>query len=103
MDWKPPGTKFFFYPLMGRWLQNDITYISAKYKWEVPTWLHRGLLGGNDFSIWLYNLKRKEVDYIFVQEPWPIELTWMLHNQDKFLLVFSDLNCKIFKYLKETT
>ena len=103
MAWKPPGTKFFFYPLMGRWLQNDIVYISAKYKWEVPTWLHRGLLGGNDSAIWLQNLKRNKVDYIFVQKPWPVELGWMRRYHDQFPLVFSDEHCKIFKYMDNDT
>ena len=98
IDWKPPGHHWFFYPLLGRWLQNDIVYISAKYKWEVPTWLHRGLLRGNDFSIWLHNVRGKKVDYILVQTPWPIELRWMQRYQDKFKLVFSDRDCKIFKY-----
>jgi len=101
IDWNPPGHHWFFYPLLGRWLQNDIIYISAKHKWEVPTWLHRGLLRGNDFSIWLYNLKKKKVDYIMVQTPWPIELNWMLKHPDEFQLVFSDKNCKIFKFSEE--
>ena len=102
MAWKPPGTKFFFYPLMGRWLQNDIVYISAKYKWEVPTWLHRGLLGGNDSAIWLQNLKRNKVDYIFVQKPWPAELAWIGIYQDKFQRVFINPHYTIFKYTEKT-
>ncbi len=101
--WHEPGTAWFFYPLMGRWLQNDITYISAKYKWEVPIWLHRGLLGGNNFSIWLHNLKRKKADYIFVQKPWPPELKWIKRNPDKFQLVFSDKHFNIFKYMDRDT
>jgi hypothetical protein len=101
MDWAPPGHYWFFYPLLGRWLQNDIAYVSAKYKWEVPTWFDRGLLRGDDFSIWLYNLRRKKVDYILVRTPWSIELRWMQRYQDKFQLIFSDKNCKIFKFTGE--
>ena len=100
MGWEPPGHQWFFYPLLGRWLQNDIVYISAKYKWEVPAWLHRGLLRGDEFSIWSHNVIRKEVDYILVQQPWPIELQWIL-DHDKFKLVFSDNYCKIFKHIRE--
>jgi len=100
MGWQPPGAYWFFYPLLGRWLQNDILYISAKHKWEIPTWLDQGLLRGNDFSIWLYNLEKKNVDYIIVVKPWPIELNWMKQNQDKFKLVFSDKNCKIFEHTR---
>ena len=103
MDWKSPGHNWFFYPLMGRHLQNNVTYISAKYKWEAPTWLHRGLLRGHDFSIWLHNLKKKKVDYVLAQTPWPVELQWMKHHEDKFHLMLSDKNCKIFKYAREAT
>jgi hypothetical protein len=103
MGWQPPGAYWFFYPLLGRWLQNDIVYISAKHKWEVPTWLDHGLLRGDDFSIWLHNVKRKEVDYILVVKPWPIELTWMQQNKDKFQLLFTDRNCKIFKCTRART
>jgi hypothetical protein len=101
-EWKPPGTKLFFYPLMGRWLQNDIVYISAKYKWDVPTWLHRGLLRGNDSSIWLDNLKKNKVDYIVINKPSPIEGVWMRRYHDKFQLVFTDEYCTIFKYTDKT-
>jgi hypothetical protein len=102
IGWAAPGHKWFFYPLWGRWLQNDVVYISAKYKWDAPIWLHRGLLRGNSRSTWLHNLKRKKVDCILVAKPWPIELRWMLSDQDAFQLVFSDQECKIFKYLGET-
>jgi len=62
MDWQPPGHAWFFYPLLGRRLQNEIVYVSAKHEWEVPTWVDRGLLRGYSLSIWLHNLKRKKVD-----------------------------------------
>lgn len=98
MNWNPPGHRWFFYPLMGRWLQNDILYISAKYKWEVPAWLHKGMLRGKDLSVWLANIERNKVDYFFVVNPWPIELQWMLRRKDDFQIVFSDRDCKIFDY-----
>ena len=101
VGWEAPGHKWFFYPLLGKYLQNDIVYISAKRKLDVHTWLDRSLLRGNDVSIWLYNLEREKVDYIFVAKPWPIELSWMLNHQDEFQLVFSDNDCNIFKYRRK--
>ena len=101
MDWVVPGHYWFFYPLFGRHLQNNVVYISAKYKWDVPTWLHMGSLRGNDFSIWLYNVKKLGVGYIVVRKPWPVELRWMLSRQDTFELVFSNRDYKIFKYTGE--
>ena len=103
MNWRPPGHRWFFYPLLGRWLQNDIVYISAKYKWEVPAWLHKGILRGNDLSIWLSNIERNKVDYIFVMKPWPEPLKWMERNKNKFQLVFSQYDYKIYRYTDETT
>ena len=112
--WEPPGHTWFFYPLLGKWFQNEILYVSAKHKHDVPTWLERGRLRGNDQSIWLDNLRRDEVDYILVvsnmvnpyvmdrgklfQETWPDELRWMQSRPAQFLPVFSDPCCKIFKY-----
>jgi hypothetical protein len=98
MDWNPPGHRWFFYPLMGRWLQNDIVYISAKYKGDVPAWQHRGVFRGDDFSVWLSNIERKKVNYVVVMQPWPPELKWMEELTDEFQLVFLDASCKIFKY-----
>lgn len=103
MDWEPPGGNWFFYPLLGRGLQNDIVYISAKHKREVPIFYDRGKIRGKNFSIWLYNLKKNKVDYIFVQQPWPIELRWMLRYKNKFKLVLNDRKFKIFKYTGEDT
>jgi hypothetical protein len=101
MGWSPPGHKWFFYPLCGRKLQNDIEYISAKHKWSVPTWVDQGLLRGDDFSIWLHNLKRKEVDYILLAKPWPKELQWILRDKENFKLVFANSECQIFYYKRK--
>lgn len=94
----PAEHKWFFYPLLGKQLQNDIFYISPKRKGEVPTWFDRGVLKGNDFPIWVNNLKIKKVDYIFAQKPWPIELKWMKENKDIFRLSYSGENVKIYRY-----
>jgi hypothetical protein len=102
IGWQPPGHKWFFYPLLGKHLQNDIVYLSAQHKWEVPTWVDRALLRGNSRAVWLHNIKRKKVDYILAVKPWPAELSWMLNEQDTFQLVFSENDYKIFKYRGET-
>lgn len=101
MGYKPPGHQWFFYPLFGKEFQNDIAYVSSKYKWEVPVWLHQGLMRGDDISIWRFNLERKKVNYIFLVKPWPIELQWMLAYQDEFQLVFSGQGCMVFKFMGE--
>ena len=100
--WEPPGTKWFFYPLMGRWLQNDVTYASAKYEWDVPAWLHRGMLEGKDVSIWLHNLKRKKVDHVFLQKPFGVEEKWIQDRRNEFIPLFRDSQCAVFKYTDTT-
>jgi len=101
--WKVESHEWFFYPLLGRHLQNDIVYISAKDKGETPTRIDRGLLRGESFPLWIDNLKRKKVDYLLVVEPWPIELTWMYEYPNDFQLVFSEQQFKVFKYREEKT
>jgi hypothetical protein len=116
MAWDPPGHKWILYPLLGRHLQNDVVYISARYKWDVPSWLDNGEIRGEDASIWRFNLNNKNVDYIFVADPiaypllhtgeerakgvWPIELGWMENDPGNFRLVFADRYCKIFKCVR---
>ena len=96
------GDNWFFYPLFGRWLQNDIAYISAKYKWEVPTWFDNGVASGNDFTVWLYNVRRTNVDHIFVAAPMPQnQLKWINQRNKIFKMVFLNNDSKIFKYMKE--
>jgi hypothetical protein len=91
-----------YYPLFGKWLQNDITYISTKHKWEGPTRFDRGKLREDDFKIWLYNLERKKVDYILVLEPWPIEFKWIVRRKE-FKLVLDHRKFKIFRYTGKNT
>lgn len=94
---------WLLYPVLGRRLQNDVVYVSAKSKWEVPAWVERGLLRGDDFSIWLYNLKRLQVNYIMVSPPWPIELAWISRHEDEFELIFSDVRCRIYSFTGDRT
>jgi hypothetical protein len=102
MDPATPMGRWLFYPLLGKRLQNDIVYLSAQYKWEVPPWMDRGILRGNDSEVWYYNLKKQKVDYIFVQEPWPVEVRWIISRTDDFALMFSDRYCRIYKYIGES-
>jgi hypothetical protein len=101
MDWAAPGHNWFFYPLLGRWLQNEVVYLSAKYQGDVPARLHRGMLRGDNLSVWLYNAKKQRVDYILARTPWPIELRWMESRGDTFELVFYDKAFRIFRYRGE--
>jgi hypothetical protein len=85
--WAHRGQNWFFYPLLGRRLQNTVVHVPAKYP-------ERSLQPGSDvppddsFShAWLQELHRENVDTVFVQEPWPIEESWMRKNSDAFTLL----------------
>ena len=90
---------WLFYPLFGRWLQNEIAYVSAKHKSGVPTRYGQASLREKNFSIWRHNLDKEKVDYILAKQPWSIELNWMLSRKNMFKPVFSDRKFRIFKYL----
>jgi hypothetical protein len=93
-----PNHEWFFYPLLGSRLQNDVVYLSALYKWDVPTWVDGGMLRGKDQEVWLYNLKKHKVEYVFLQEPWPVEMSWIMSREDDFELIYTDRYCRIYKY-----
>ncbi len=101
VGWDPPGHIWFFYPLMGRRLQNEVLYVSPKYVREVPAWLHKNILRGDDARLWLNGIREEKVDFVFVAQPWPQELTWMEADPETFRLVFSTKQCKIFKHSRE--
>ncbi len=98
VGWDPPGHIWFFYPLMGRRLQNEVLYVSSKYKQDVPAWFHQNMLRGDDVEIWLANVRKKKVDYIFFATPWPKELNWLNMNTQTFQLVLADQYLRIYKY-----
>ncbi len=98
VGWDPPGHIWFFYPLMGSRLQNEVMYVSPRYRHEVPAWLHQNMLRGDDRRLWLANLRQNKADYIFVAEPWPNELNWMEGDRKTFRLVFYEQRCRIFHY-----
>jgi len=68
----------------------------------VPVWLHRGLLEGDDFSIWKHNLKRHNVNYVFLQKPFGIEGEWVHTRRNEFEPLFWDFKCGVFKYTDMT-
>ncbi len=101
--WKNPGHHWFFYPLMGRTLQNRIVYASINRKGISPTHIDQGLLREKgDFNIWIENLNAQDVDLIFIQEPWPLELQWILSTPQYFKLEFKGDSFYIYRFLPET-
>lgn len=81
--WADAAENWFFYPLMGRRLQNRVTYVPLS---------RSGLPGTPDFirrehgrfPEWLDGLRAQGVTMVFVQAPWPVEDGWMQEHRDTF-------------------
>lgn len=98
------GHNWFFYPLMGSHLQNRVVFASINRKGVYPTHIDRGLSNENgDFNTWRYNLQAQNVDLIFVQEPFPIELKWIKSNPEFFKLKHQDADFYIYQFLPENS
>jgi hypothetical protein len=97
VDAKPWEHCWLFYPLLGRSLQNDAVYVSTQHKWDVPAWLEGESHKRSDEALWLNNLTKQSVDYVFVFSK-PIELVWIRKYKDLFQIVFDAKEYKIFAY-----
>jgi 4-amino-4-deoxy-L-arabinose transferase-like glycosyltransferase len=97
--WGYAGHNWFFYPLLGRRLQNDVVYVSINRRDEPPTSADRGLLRETaNFDVWVENLRRKKVDLIFAQRPAPIELRWMRAHPELFEPVKQGVEYWIYRF-----
>jgi len=85
------GDHWFFYPLMGRRLQNVVRYVPA----------------GDDSATWMSNLRAAGTTHVFVQlnpefplddrRREPQETDWIRLRPDGFKLVHQDANCRIYE------
>lgn len=96
------GHHWFFYPLMGRGLQNRVLHVPA----------HSSERGGADYRAWLAHLQAEGVTHVFVQlhpelAPGasgrePPELAWMAGRPELFELLNSGAHYRVFRLLSQT-
>jgi hypothetical protein len=99
--WANSGHNWFYYPLMGRRLQNRVVYASINRLGDVGTHVDRGLLRERgDYGTWRANLARLGVEYVFVQAPPVPELDWMTRRPDEFRLVYQSRGATVFKIVE---
>ena len=100
------------YPLFGKGTKNEVKYVSINEKeitpYNNPDGRYRQI---QDFSAWRENLKRYEVEYLFVAKPvfknresvdpdkFPIEDEWANAHAEDFQLLFSNSLTRIYKVL----
>lgn len=99
-----------FYPFYGRGLKNHVKYVSINKKdilpYNAPDGLYRKI---KDYSAWRENLKRGNIDYLFVAQPFfnnresedpnkfPIEDDWAAANPAEFKPVFNNSMAHIYE------
>lgn len=100
--WWQYGHNWFMYPLMGRRLENRVVYASINREEDVPTSEDSGLLREKaSKKIWLNNLKKKKVDYLYLQNPKTYEHVWA--EEENFELVFKSKSIQIYRiHFKDT-
>jgi hypothetical protein len=100
--WSNSGHNWFYYPLMGSRWQNKVVYASIDHKGPYSTLASRGLRGSHtDFSAWIYNLQMLRVDLVFIQSPWPLELTWAQQHPQYFKKECAGESFYIFRFLRD--
>lgn len=101
--WSHAGHNWFFYPLMGSRLQNKVSYASVNRIGLHPTHCDKGLLRQKeDYAIWRKNLELLDIDFIFLQSPWPVERQWMRLNPHYFQKILAEDEFLIYRYAQSS-
>ena len=93
--WSDAGQNYFFYPLMGEELQNDVVYVPLNRTAPPGSRAYVRRENGR-FDEWLTRLRARHVDLVFVQAPWPVEDAWMRAHDDLFTIRSQDASYRIY-------
>jgi hypothetical protein len=101
------------YPLFGTQIKNDVLYVSLNDKPSLPHYYKDGFYRKErNFNSWKKNLKKQNIDYLFVALPHlinnessnpeecPIEDKWAKSDPLMFSLVFNNSKAKIYSVKK---
>lgn len=93
--WADRGENWFYFPLMGRRLQNTVTYVPIEPNAPPAsrTFVRRE---EGDPAAWVQALSARQVTVVFEQAPWPVEDEWMRARPDVFRLVEDGRAYRIF-------
>lgn len=97
--WEEVGHNWRLYPLMGRRLQNRLTYISPAQPGELVSYVP-GLDSFKrvDASSWIGRMREAGVDRVFVIMPAPPELAWIEDNPNFFKLLQATQDYRIYEF-----
>lgn len=99
--WEYRGQNWFFYPLLGRRLQNTVVYVPADHQYPPVQPESEKLRDADASRTWLQSLRRESIDAVFMEKPWPIEEAWIRESPDNFALLKGNDSFKIYRVLRE--
>lgn len=98
-----------FYPLLGKYLKNRVSYVSLNSTPSIPHLYPDGdYRRVKDQTAWIKNIIRQKSDYLFIylpyeEEDFPIENKWAEANPQIFKLLLSNSKIRIYKCYFETS
>lgn len=100
--WDGTGHNWFWYPLMGRYLQNVVTYVPVTRDGTVIDYARAEQLAEQaDFRSWLGNLLQQRVDTIVCLPPEPVESQWLRRHGDLFVRLAGDDQAGVYELVTE--
>lgn len=82
--WGENGHNWLWYPLMGRRLQNTLTYVPVLPEGQVGDYALPDTLAQAEYPVWLEGLRQQEVEYVVTLAPPPPEAKWMTAHPELF-------------------
>jgi hypothetical protein len=81
--WDGTGHNWLWYPLLGRDLQNEVTYVPVTVSGQVVEYGQTSELQKQaDFVSWLRRLMKERIDTVVCLPPEPIEVVWARQHPD---------------------
>lgn len=84
--YKDQGYKWYWAPLLGRKLQNDLTYVPITKDGSIVEYNDvQAVVAKADTQAWLRRLAERGIDTLVFFPPFPPEYDWVISQPDRFL------------------
>lgn len=100
--WNGTGHNWFWYPLLGRHLQNAVTYVPITADGRVIDYARTEEIAKSaDFRGWLGNLLEERIDIVVCFPPETPESKWMQQYESVFLQIAGDEQVGVYELLRD--
>lgn len=83
--WDGMGHHWYRYPLLGSSLQHDVVYVTPTHDGEIVDYRDReALASAVDPHAWLQRFEEREIDWLVIAAPRPVEAGWVDQLPDVF-------------------